>query len=216
VLIDRLRIKYLIEVKAIGLTLKDNHLRQAIGYGAAEGIPWVLLTNGVDWEIHKIRFEKPVTTDLVCTFNFLDLSPRDAADQDKLFLLCKEGLSKAAIEEYHTKVRSLNRFVIAALMQSDSVLTVLRRELRKMTPGAPITTEEISEMLPEVLKRDVLEGDAAKRAKTKVKKAVAKFWTVRSSPQLPGSFLCLDSQRSQLRCEIDPAIDQLFQTLVIA
>lgn len=48
-------IKYLIEVKAIGMTLKENHLRQAVNYGANQGIPWVVLTNGIDWEIYKIK-----------------------------------------------------------------------------------------------------------------------------------------------------------------
>ncbi len=80
-------VKFLIEVKAIGLSLNSNHLRQAIGYGASSGINWIVLTNGNDWQIHKIRFEKPVTTDLVCSFSFSDISAKVAADQDKLFLL---------------------------------------------------------------------------------------------------------------------------------
>jgi len=35
--------KYLIEVKSIGLTLKENHLRQAINYGVNKGIQWVII-----------------------------------------------------------------------------------------------------------------------------------------------------------------------------
>ncbi len=42
-------VRYLIEVKAIGLTLKENHLRQAVNYGANHGITWVVLTNGITW-----------------------------------------------------------------------------------------------------------------------------------------------------------------------
>jgi len=68
------KIKFIIEVKAIGLTLKENHLRQAIGYGATYGIQWVVLTNGIDWEIYKIKFEKPVDHDLVCSFDFTKLN----------------------------------------------------------------------------------------------------------------------------------------------
>ena len=41
------KVEFLIEIKAIGLDLKENHLRQAIDYGANEGIPWVILTNGI-------------------------------------------------------------------------------------------------------------------------------------------------------------------------
>ena len=36
------KIKYLIEVKAAGVSLNDSHLRQAIGYGANQGIEWVV------------------------------------------------------------------------------------------------------------------------------------------------------------------------------
>ena len=36
-------VNFLIEVKAIGLTLRENHLRQAIGYGANHGVPWIVL-----------------------------------------------------------------------------------------------------------------------------------------------------------------------------
>lgn len=44
--VDR-NVKYLIEVKAIGLELKEPHIRQAIGYGSQHGIQWVIHTNGI-------------------------------------------------------------------------------------------------------------------------------------------------------------------------
>lgn len=40
-------LQILIEVKAIGLELKEPHVKQAIDYAANQGIDWVLLTNGV-------------------------------------------------------------------------------------------------------------------------------------------------------------------------
>ncbi len=41
------KIHYLIEVKAAAVDLNDNHLRQAINYGANHGIEWGILTNAV-------------------------------------------------------------------------------------------------------------------------------------------------------------------------
>ncbi|MGA9192086.1 MAG: type I restriction enzyme HsdR N-terminal domain-containing protein, partial [Anaerolineales bacterium] len=93
-------VKFLIEVKAIGLDLKESHIRQAIGYGAQHGIQWVVLTNGAEWQIYRLVFERPVRDELLCSFNFLDLSMRKKEDQEMLYLLCKEGLSKDVIEEY--------------------------------------------------------------------------------------------------------------------
>ena len=180
-------IKFLIEVKAIGLQLKENHLRQAVNYGVNHGIQWVVLTNGIEWEIYRLRFERPVAYDLTCSFNMLELNQRKAEDQDKLFLLCKEGLSKDAIKEFHDHVRVVNRFVIGAIIQSDSLLDTIRREIRRMSPGIKVTREEIRDLIFDVLKRDVIEGEQASRASSWVKRssnkpAVRSGRTYRSIP----------------------------------
>ena len=41
------QVQMLIEGKAIGIELKDSHVKQAIDYAANKGVDWVLLTNGV-------------------------------------------------------------------------------------------------------------------------------------------------------------------------
>lgn len=169
------KIKYLIEVKAIGLNLKDNHLRQAIGYGATHGISWVVLTNGINWDIYKIRFEKPIDNDLVCSFDFVGLNPRKQDDQGKVFLLCKEGIEKAVMEGYFDHVQSVNRFMVGAITISEPVVSIIRRELRKISPDVKVSDEEIKSILiSEVLKRDIVEGEAADAAMKKVKKQLKK------------------------------------------
>ena len=166
------KVYYLIEVKAIGLDLKETHLRQAIGYGAQHGIQWVVLTNGVIWEIYRIKFERPITSELLCSFNFLDLNPRKQDDQDVLFLLCKEGLSKAVIEDYHEHVKSVNKFIIGAVLQTEAGLNLIRRELKRVSPGIKVEIDEVKTILVnEVLKRGTIEGELSKDAKSRVKKA---------------------------------------------
>ena len=168
-------VEYLIEVKAIGLNLSESHLRQAVGYGAQHGIQWVILTNGVNWEIYRIKFEKPLGHDLLTEFNILDLSPRKKEDQEILFLLCKEGLGKAVIEDYHEHIRSVNKFVISAILQTETSLNLVRRELKRVAKGVKVDTKEIEAILVgDVLKRDVIEGESAKRARTRVKKSAGK------------------------------------------
>src|SRR4051812_34306163 len=44
----------LIEVKAIGLELKDAHIKQAVDYAANQGCDWVVLTNGIVWRVYKV------------------------------------------------------------------------------------------------------------------------------------------------------------------
>ena len=169
------KVKYLIEVKAIGLDLKETHIRQAVGYGVQHGMQWVVLTNGIDWEIYRIIFERPVGHELLCSFNFLDLNPRKNEDQKILYLLCKEGLSKDVIEEYHEHLMSVNKFIISAILQSDTGLNLIRRQLKRVSPGIRVDTDEIGAILTTgVLKRDVVEGSSIKEAFTRVKKASAR------------------------------------------
>ena len=174
-------VNYLIEVKAIGLGLKQSHLRQAIDYGANHGVPWVVLTNGLRWEIHRVLFERPIDHELVCEIDFLELRPRNAKDQQKLFLLCREGLAKAAIEKFHKHVQVINRFMVAAIVQSEPSLKLIRRELRRVAPDTKTTITELADLLPEVLKRDVLDGDEAKAAARKLKRAASR--TLREATQ---------------------------------
>lgn len=164
-------VRYLVEVKAIGLALKENHLRQAVSYGASQGVPWVVLTNGIHWEVYRIKFEQPLSHELVFGFDFLQLNPKKQEDTERIFLLCREGVQKSAIEDFHAFTQIVNRFTIAAIVMSDSVLSVIRRELQRLEPCARVTTDDISSILPEVLKRDVTEGEEAVAAKKRVQKA---------------------------------------------
>jgi hypothetical protein len=190
--------KFILEVKAIGLTLKENHLRQAVGYGSTNGIPWVVLTNGIDWEIYKIRFEKPVNHDLVCSFNFSELNTRKQEDFDKVFLLCKEGIEKSAIDEFHDHVQSVNRLIISAIVQSDPVVSVVRRELRKLADGVRVSGEEIKGILTnEVFKRDVIQGEQAADAMNRLKKAHKKQAKRKQCPKTPPTAVPQDESAAE-------------------
>ncbi len=156
------KVQYIIEVKAIGITLSDHHLRQAVEYGANHGVQWIVLTNGISWEIHRIRFEKPISYDLVCSYNFLELNHKKTEDQEKLFLLCKKGISSEAREDYFERAQCVNRFMVGAMILSGNVLNKIRTELKRISPGLKVENPEIENILKnEVLKRDVVEGDEA-------------------------------------------------------
>ena len=90
-------LQMLIEVKAIGSDLKDAHVRQAVDYGANQGVDWILLTNGVTWQVYKVNFGKPVDQELILEIDFLGLSPRNNDDIEDLFLITKEGLMKSML-----------------------------------------------------------------------------------------------------------------------
>ena len=47
------KLQILIEVKAIGLELKESHTKQGVDYAANQGVEWVVLTNGNVWRIYR-------------------------------------------------------------------------------------------------------------------------------------------------------------------
>lgn len=166
------KVHYLAEVKSAGTTLNENHLRQAVNYGAHHGIEWILLTNGIIWKVYRIKFGQPIDWAEVYSFDMGALSSRSADDLAKLCMLCRENISTDALEAYHKQAQILNRYVIAELLLSDAVVGSLRKEMRRLFDGMKTSDDDLRILLTnDVVKRDALDGDAAKAAKAMVKKA---------------------------------------------
>lgn len=162
----------LIEVKAIGLDLKDQHVKQAVDYAANQGAEWVALTNGVVWRVYRVTFAKPISQELVVEFNLGELNPRRESDVELVALLAKEGWQKARLGEYHSRKQALSRFYLAAVLLSEPVLEVARREIRRVSPDVRVELEELRAAIQgEVLKREVTEGEQADAARKVVVKA---------------------------------------------
>ena len=165
------KFQYLIECKAIGTDLKEAHLRQAIGYGANKGIQWLILTNGIDWQIYRLRFEQPIAWDLVARFDLSTVSLKNERDIEKLIIVTMEGVEKGAREDLYEKTQCVNRFVAGALILSDAVVSVLKREFKKLADGISIEDAEVVALLRDgVLRRDLLDGEEAEAAMSKVNK----------------------------------------------
>lgn len=162
----------LIEVKAIGLDLKDQHVKQAVDYAANQGSEWVALTNGTIWRVYKVGFGKPITHEVVVEFDLLTMQPKRDSDIDVLSLFARESWQKARLGEYHSRKQALSRFYLGAVVTSDSVIEVIRRELRRVNPDVRVELDELRAVLvQEVLKRDVLEGEQAETARRAVGRA---------------------------------------------
>jgi hypothetical protein len=166
------KIRFLIEVKAAGLDLNQSHLRQAVNYGANQGIEWVILTNGIEWRVNRIKFGQPVDHEEVAVIRIPEINPRKDDDLARLFLIAREGQAGDAINAFHMNAQVLNRFMIAQMAMTETVVTAIRRELKKLFPDIRAEPETILDILHhEVLKRDVVEGDKVTEAKARIRKA---------------------------------------------
>jgi len=164
----------LVEVKAVGIDLKDQHVRQVRDYAANKGIDWVALTNGWHWHVYRVSFTKPVETHLVVEFEIPDMSPRSAEDLESLYFLSREGMHRSALEEYDARRQASDKFLLTAVILSDPVLQVIRRELRRVNSGILIEAGDIrAELCTGVLKREVVEGEKATEAAARVAEAGA-------------------------------------------
>ncbi|MBE5074387.1 type I restriction enzyme HsdR N-terminal domain-containing protein [Erythrobacteraceae bacterium E2-1 Yellow Sea] len=161
----------LCEVKSAGTTLNESHLRQAVNYGAHNGIEWVVLSNAIIWKVYRISFTKPIQWEEVLCLD-MGAVTRSADDLAKLFMLCKESISGEALDAFHRQSQIVNRFVVAQTLLSDAVLATLRKEFRRTFDGLKVSEDELHNLLVnEVIKRDALDGDGAKAATSRIKKA---------------------------------------------
>lgn len=201
-------LRLLIEVKAIGLDLKEQYIKQAIDYAANQGTDWVALTNGDLWRVYKVTFDKPIGSELVMEFTLSQLNPKEEGDLESLFRVSKEGWQKSALGDFHEQRQALSRFFLGAVVVTDPVLDVVRRELRRMSPDVKIDNEQIREVfLADVLKRDVVEGEKVEEAKRKLAKALGRVLRARATKNKDGE--SPDAEASEPALTDAPLPDQV-------
>lgn len=152
----------IIEVKAVGTTLGPKHLYQAVSYAANEGVEWVWLTNGCDWQIYRVIFGKPVDYDLAFQVSICDpeMKPKDKVEL--LYLLSFEAQRAHELDAYYQKKAALSGGRAARVLLNEKMLRTLRAELRAAT-GHLATLEEIATILvEEVIRPEVLGDDTAR------------------------------------------------------
>lgn len=165
------KLHYLCEVKSAGTSLNENHLRQAVNYGAHNGIEWVILTNGLQWKVYRIKFSQPIDWEEVVVIDLLTVG-RSQDDLERLYMLCREAVSSETLDAFHRQAQIVNRHVIAEALISEPVVNAVRKEFRRLFDGLKVADHDIRTiMIGEVIKRDALDGDGATAARATIKKA---------------------------------------------
>ncbi|OFY84926.1 MAG: hypothetical protein A3F72_18260 [Bacteroidetes bacterium RIFCSPLOWO2_12_FULL_35_15] len=163
--------KFLVEVKSLSLNLSDKHLRQAINYGANEGIEWALLTNGKNFDFYKIIFEKPIDYRKVFS---LDLSDPSKLKSYVEFLqhLHKEGVVNKGLEMLWNKCIALDPANVAGFLYSPTVTNFLKKSL-KLKYKHKFSEEEIktaiNKIIYEAIQLDNVKPKMTKKTKSKPK-----------------------------------------------
>jgi predicted type IV restriction endonuclease len=170
------KIRLLVEVKAISVALNDNHIKQALDYGANAGVSWVLLTNAEIWMLYRIKFGKPIDKELVSEFNMLTLNPKSEKELEALFVISKDGQEKSIIEDFYSNIQVKNKFIIGCLLNSEDVYALIRRMMKKLFDDVKISEQEISDIIVnDIIKREIIDSDESKKAKKDIDKIYKKL-----------------------------------------
>jgi hypothetical protein len=122
--------QFVIEVKAMEIDLNAKHLLQASHYAADEGIDWVLLTNGMSLQLHRVIFSKPVSDVQIFKFDLSDLSQIEKAS-DAIVNLTKRAVEKGELEEYWKRFDALSPIKLVKTIYTEEIIGAIRRKIKR-------------------------------------------------------------------------------------
>jgi hypothetical protein len=185
ILDDHKKIKFLVEVKAVSVTLNDSHIKQALDYGANAGVNWVILTNAETWMLYKIKFGKPIDKELVSEFNLLNINPKTDKELEALFVISKDGQEKSVIEDFYSSIQVKNKFIIGSLLNSPDIYSLIRRTMKKLFDDVKINEEEIADIMAnDIIKREIIDSEESKKAKKDIEKTYKKLERIKEKNSL--------------------------------
>lgn len=128
-----------------------------------------MLTNGMDWQIHKVTVKGMVTHEQVFEFSFENLNLKKTDHLDMLFSLCKRGVERDLIDDFYQYKQSVNRYTVGAILMSEPALNLIRKELKRLNDGIKVSAEELAIMLEhEILKLDLIDSEETLKAKKQI------------------------------------------------
>jgi hypothetical protein len=160
---------FLVEVKALSLTLSEKHLRQAINYGANEGIDWALLTNGKCFDFYKILFNKPIESRKVFSIDLTDPNQIKSCIE-VLHFLHRDSVLNKGLEFLWNKTVALDPKNVAGLLYSPTVINFIKRALKKKFKSKFTDNEvelSINKIVYEAIQLDGIKQEKGKKLKKK-------------------------------------------------
>ena len=148
------KVKFYIEAKSANTKLKESHIYQAESYASQSGIPWVVLTNGAEWQLYHLTFDKTgIDHTLVFSIDLINDDIEQVAD--KLYYISHQAMKKDEIEDFWEKHLILGKDSIIKALFHEDTLSVIRRELRRSS-DVLVDEDELVEGLRKLLSNDVL------------------------------------------------------------
>lgn len=140
-----------VEVKRINTKLNAKHLRQVQAYAVNEGVEWIILTNGVQWQVYHLSGGLPLITDLAFEVDLLGETP-PAYKIGHMFYITREAMKRRKLNELWQAKSATSPKSLSGIMLSPSVIMAIRKELKKAT-GYNVDADEVSRLVKETCLR---------------------------------------------------------------
>jgi predicted type IV restriction endonuclease len=163
-------IRLLVEVKAAGMTLRDRHTEQAQNYASHGNIKWVVLTNGVVWNLYHLTFEEGIEATLAFTVELNDGASEKATDL--LSLLHRQSVKKGDLDEYWERRVALSPASIGRALFTEEALRFVRREIRRRE-GVLIDEEDLAAAIHEMFSTEARERIGPLKVRRRPKRSKA-------------------------------------------
>ncbi|MDR2454509.1 MAG: type I restriction enzyme HsdR N-terminal domain-containing protein [Bifidobacteriaceae bacterium] len=142
----------MVEVKRATTKLTVKHLRQVEMYGVNEGVEWLILTNGAQWQVYRLIPGMPVSVDLVIEIDLLDDSATVAKKAAAIGLIAKEFLKRGHLEELWKVNAATSPEKLVEVVLSEAVVAEARRELKRQT-GHRIDDADLARLIRDTVVR---------------------------------------------------------------
>lgn len=146
-----------IEVKRATQKLNVRHLRQVETYAVKEGLRWIILTNGQDWQVYHVHAMtgQQVATHLVFEVDILGDEPL-GRKVDSFFFLHRSALKRELIDGLWKRKVATAPNALADVLLTAPVLDAMRKEIRRTSDFNPDPSEIAKIIRNEVLRPDLL------------------------------------------------------------
>jgi Type I restriction enzyme R protein N terminus (HSDR_N) len=205
---------FLVEAKSAGTKqLSAKNIEQAETYASHSGVNWVLLTNGVVWQLYHLKFGEKVENELMFDVNFVDdLEQKPDWVWNSLSVLCKRNARDDSLDSFYDQQKLLNPKSMVNLLLSEEVLMKLRQELNRKAPNRlELTT--VFEAVRDILSQEALaiaaDIEAPARKKHHHKHQVGESTATEDSPKFglerPGAEAVRGSEAPQSLTNLEAA-----------
>lgn len=140
-------VRFLVEAKSAATDLRDRHIEQAERYASQGNIRWVLLTNGVHWNLYHLTFEEGI--EYARAFQVSLAENVDEAAKC-LALLHRTSIKKGVLDDFWAHKVALAPASICRSLFHEDTLRLLRRDIRRRE-GLQVDEEDLARSIHDML-----------------------------------------------------------------